>query len=98
MPEGVLYVVARKKRGYSNLTFRSTLQPPDVVAGEVALRLVVELPDALFVRPQLTARIVVPKESVTPPNVDATVLDNVREAIQAQTGLDVRVSLVEAAE
>jgi hypothetical protein len=65
------------------------------VSGEVAIKVTVNVPDALFERPQLQARIVVPDSAVSKPVIDATVLDNIQQVLNQQLGLDIRVSLVE---
>ena len=53
------------------------------------------VPEALFVKPQLEAKVIIPESAVSKPVIDATVLDNVREIMEQQTGLDVSVRLVE---
>ena len=59
------------------------------------LKVTVELPEALFARTQFHAKVIIPESSVSKPVIDATVLDNVREIMEQQTGLDVSVRLVE---
>jgi hypothetical protein len=76
------------------MSARLALKSPSLAKDEIALKISVEVPDALFNRPQLQAKITIPESAVTAPVVDAQVLDNVREILQQQTGLDVSVSLV----
>lgn len=76
------------------MSARLALKSPSLAKDEIALKISVEVPDALFNRPQLQAKITIPQSAVTAPVVDAQVLDNVREILQQQTGLDVSVSLV----
>ena len=94
--KGEFYLVVRKKNNWiSRLSGRLTQGTPVLAAGEVPIKVMVEVPEALFVRPQLQARVIVPESCVSRPVIDATVLDNVREVLQQQTGLDITVSLVE---
>lgn len=62
---------------------------------EVAIKIHVAVPDTLFKRPQLQAKIVIPNDSVTPETLDAKVLDNVKEVLEQQLGFDVRLSVVD---
>lgn len=84
-----------KKKGYYQLTARLTQKSPALQAGEVAVKLSVKVPDALFTTPQLRADIQIPESAVTPPTLDAVVLDNVREVLEQQTGMQVQVAVVE---
>ncbi len=62
---------------------------------EVAIFLRIELPNALFEKPQLIADIKVPASAVPKNEITAEVIDNVEEAIKTATGLEMRVSIVE---
>jgi hypothetical protein len=64
-------------------------------SGEVAIKVVVNVPDALFTSPILQASINVPEGAVSKPVIDAVVLDNIKESLNQQFGLYVRVALVE---
>lgn len=90
--EGYLVV---KPKGYFGLTGRLALRAPSLDAGEIAIKVRLKVPDALFRRTQLQAQIVIPADSVTPPILDAKVIDNVREVLEQKTGLDILVSMVE---
>jgi hypothetical protein len=92
--EGNFYLVVRKKN-WSVLAARLSLKNPSLKSGEVAIKVSVAVPDALFARPQLQAKLTVPEGAVSKPVIDATVLDNVREVLQQQTGMDIKLSLVE---
>jgi hypothetical protein len=95
MCSGEFYLAVKKKRGWSALTARLTNKSPSLVSGEVAIKVTVNVPDALFERPQLQARIVVPDSAVSKPVIDATVLDNIQQVLNQQLGLDIRVSVVD---
>jgi hypothetical protein len=94
--ESDFYLVVRKKNGYmSRLSGRLVTGAPVLAAGEVPIKLTIKVPQALFVKPQLAATITIPESAVSKPVIDATVLDNVREVLEQQTGMAISVSLVE---
>jgi hypothetical protein len=92
--KGEFYLVIRRKN-YNSLSGRISTRTPDLEAGEVAIKLNVEVPETLFKKPQLQATVVIPQSSVSPPVIDATVLDNVKEILEQQTGLAITLNLVE---
>jgi hypothetical protein len=75
------YIVVQPK-GYYDLTARYASRTPALSKDEIAIKLNISVPDALFTRPQLQASLTIPENAVTPPVLDATVLDNVREVIE----------------
>lgn len=89
------YIVVKPKGVFYDLAARYASRTPALSKDEIAIKLNISVPDALFTRPQLQASVVIPEDAVTKPVLDAQVLDNVREVIEQQTGMDVRVSLVE---
>ena len=94
--EGDFYLILKKKTGYmSRLVGRLCTKLPALAAGEIPVKITVELPAALFTRPQFQAKVIIPESSVMKPVIDADVLDNVRQVLEQQTGMDIRVSLVE---
>jgi len=94
--EGNFYLVLKQSpRYWRDMTARITSKQPKLQSNERALRLNVKVPRAIFQTPALKATISVPEDAVSKPLIDAVVLDNVREIIQQQTGLNVSVSLVE---
>jgi len=93
---GDFYLVVKKKSGcQKSLCGRLSQRSPSLKSGEVAIKVCVVVPEALFVKPQLEAKVIIPESAVSKPVIDATVLDNVREIMEQQTGLDVSVRLVE---
>jgi hypothetical protein len=93
---GEFYLAVKKNRHtWKGLSARLTNKAPALDSGEVAIRVTVTVPDALFTRPILQASINVPEVAVSKPVIDATVLDNIKESLTQQFGLDVRVALVE---
>lgn len=94
----VFYLAVSEGR-YGSVKARllSAKHSPALNSGEVAIRLDLSLPGALFVKPMLEAKVIVPEDRVTPMVLEAQVIENVREAIAQQTGMHVTVALVEAA-
>lgn len=72
-------------------TVKVTKTPPALGYDEVCLQLNLELPDALFSKPRLEAKIVVPESAAVPAVVDSKTIDNLTEAIQKHTGIEVRL-------
>lgn len=91
--EDFYLVISRK--GYSGLRGRLTAKSPSVSSNESVIKISVAVPETLFAKPQLEAKVVIPQNAVSQPTIDATVLDNVREILEQKTGLDVSVALVE---
>lgn len=93
------YIIIKKGEKYvSNSGYfrsRMTTTSPKLEPGEVAVKVVIELPDAIFERPALSAKIVVPEEAVSKPMISADVVNNVQDLIKQNTGFDVRLEVVE---
>ena len=88
--------LSKKKVGRytsSELIGRLSINPPALARGEIAMKLSVEVPSALFEIPALRASVRIPEDAVSPATIDATVIDNVQEILSERTGLDVVVSL-----
>ena len=77
-----------------NGSARLTKRKPEIDADEVSIQLALSLPDELFTKPQLQAEITVPTEVVRKEVIDASITDNVQEAIHQATGLSFAVSVV----
>lgn len=93
--------IAVKKYGskhWPKYSARMTAGNPALSANEVAMRVTLELPDALFEKPQLQASIVVPDDAVAAPIIDATVLDNIKETLSQNLGVDLNIEIVEQAD
>lgn len=91
MTQHSFYLAFKKgARGYKIMT-RVTERQPSLAAGEVAMRVTCDLPDALFQRPMLSAKITIPKDKVSPATIDASVADNIAEIIQQNLGIDLKI-------
>lgn len=71
---------------------RVTKGKPDLSWDEIAVGLNIEIPKELFLKPQLNASIVVPPEAVTMPEISVDTIDNIREVIQQNTGLELKIN------
>lgn len=92
---GSFYLVIRKGRYWNELKARLTSTQPQLESCERVLKIDVAVPRAIFSTPTLQASITVPEDAIGKPVINASVLDNVREIIAQQTGLDVKVSIIE---
>lgn len=66
---------------------------PNLDFDQVAVQCHLELPDVLFQKPQITAQIQVPENKVQPFTIDADTSNNVKDAIETATGLQVKLSV-----
>lgn len=66
---------------------------PKVNADEVAIYMTIDLPDMLFKKPMLQAKVTIPAEVVPKPEINAQVMDNVAQAIKTATGLEMSVTI-----
>ena len=75
---------------------RLTKAKPKLDQNEVAIFLEIELPDALFNKPRLEAKITVPDEAAVSGVIESVVAENVQEAIEQATGLTFSVAVVQS--
>lgn len=94
MCTGEFYLIVHKK-AWRALSGRLAAKVPALEAGEIAIKLNIKVPEAMFKRPQIQATVTIPENAVTPPVLEANVLDNVREVLTQQTGMDVTVRVVD---
>jgi len=71
-----------------------TVGRPRLDWDEIAMALEIELPNALFKKPRLEAKIVVPDEAAVTDTIESVVTENVKEALEQATGLIFSVSVV----
>lgn len=79
----------------SMTTPRTYKNRPNLAYDEISMRLSVNLPDALFKKPQLSAEINVPETAAQPTEISADVQENVRLAIEESTGMEVKITFPE---
>lgn len=75
-------------------TVRTTRNRPDCDATEVAVRISLSLPDALFKRPSLEATIRI-DDDIAPVVVNADVADNIARVVKEQMGITLHVQAPE---
>lgn len=76
-----------------NVTMRE--RPPRLQGNEIAVLLTLAVPDAIFKRPTLEARMVVPNEAVPKATITPKVTDNIEKIIKEATGLNMVVTVME---
>lgn len=73
-----------------NCTLRTN--KPAMRVNEISVRLHLEVPDALFVRPTIQASVILPE--IAPIDLQADVYNNIVDAVKKATDLEVMVTLV----
>lgn len=90
------YLIVKKGNGYyPKYTSRMTVGSPALASNEVAVKVVLTLPDAIFEKPAFEAKVIVPDEAVSKPVISAEVIDNVQDIIKQNTGFEVKLEVVE---
>lgn len=83
------------KKNYSSWSSRgvtATRSKPTVKSNEVAVKVTIDIPDAYFEVPELSARIVVPANAVNQKVITPSVEHNLSELISKQLGMNVHIS------
>lgn len=80
---------------FSSLNARIQKKLPRMAANERCMKLTVTVPKALFGTPQLEAKITVPDTSVSAPVITPEVLNNIKQVMSQQLGVDMTISIVE---
>jgi hypothetical protein len=73
---------------------RLTSGKPSIRWDEISILLECNIPDEIFRRPRLEAKIDLPKEAVGPDVLSSEVVENVKEAIEQNTGLTFSVNVI----
>lgn len=91
-------VIEGKKSRYSYNGFtphvRLVEREPTLSGNEIAIRIKVEIPDALFKRPTLVAEMRIPNEAVPQTTITPDVTTNIESIIKERTGLDMAIYVV----
>lgn len=90
-----LVITANRKWGGLDAKLISKLGTSAIPANAVVIKLNMELPAALFTKPQLEATIKVDERSVSKPVIDAEVLENITALMNKNLGIDMKISVVE---
>ena len=73
---------------------RITQGKPGLSWNEVSILLDINLPDGLFNRPRLEAKIDIPEDAVGPETLTSEVIENVKDAIEHNTGLTFSINVI----
>ncbi len=90
-----LYLCVKKSDHRLDPSFRVTKTKPGLDHNEIAVKVNLELPDALFKSPQLEAEIKVSDKAVSPAVIPAEVVSDAERIIKEQTGFTVKLTVVE---
>lgn len=74
-----------------NLTV--TKNKPDTGSDEIAIKLDLEIPNSLFMKPALVFKVTVPEEACSLPEIEAKVTDNLAELLAQELGTKVRLEV-----
>lgn len=86
---------AQKYSGKAGVKLIDKLGRGSIPSNAVVLKLNLELPDALFQKPQLEATIKVNSDQVSKPVITPDVIENIREVLQKNMGIDLTIAVVE---
>lgn len=67
---------------------------PNTSWDEVSILLDINLPDDLFKKPRLEAKITIPEEAARSEPITSEVIENVQEAIKTATGLTFSINVI----
>ena len=73
---------------------RLTTTKPGIQWNEISIYLEINLPDALFDKPRLEAKIDIPREAAVHDVLTSDVVENVAEAIKTATGLTFSINVI----
>lgn len=77
---------------------RVTKNAPDLKSNEVAVKLAIEVPKSLFLKPSLKASIVVPEDRVSQTVITPEITDNIHDVVKQNTGIDLNISILNQTE
>jgi hypothetical protein len=66
-----------------------------IPSNAVVLKLNLDLPDALFKKPQLEATLKVSADQVSRPIIEPEVLQNIQQVLNQQLGIDLQINVVQ---
>ncbi len=86
-------IVGYKKWGKGNA--KLSAKAPSLKAHEIAVKLNLDIPDELFMKPALEADIIIPKESVVAGKIDAEIVEDIKKTVEDGLGIHMHVSLIQ---
>ena len=75
---------------------RLTVKKPSLAQNEIAIRIAVELPFSLFIKPTIQANICVDDSDAAPLELDLNVIDTIEEVLRDRTDLKIEIVQPEA--
>ncbi|MBL4766310.1 MAG: hypothetical protein JKY94_01055 [Rhodobacteraceae bacterium] len=75
-------------------TTRMTTGKPKLRPSEIAMKLDIVIPKAVFRKPHLEAKLVIPDEVGSPARIDAETTELMASAVQQATGMRLAISVV----
>ena len=87
------YLVVGYKKHQSSC--RLAAKAPALKAHEIAIKLNLDIPNEIFLKPALEADIVIPKDSVVAGKITADILDDIQGTVKKNLGIHMHVSLIE---
>lgn len=93
----VQYIVIKQTGSgyYKKYSSRMTRNNPAIASNEIAVKVSIDIPEAIFNKPSLEAKITVPESSVSQPVIDAVVVNDIQEIIKQNTGFDVKLEVID---
>lgn len=90
------YLIVYKCKGFGGRQrdkIRLSTRQPTLDRRERAVRVTLNLPDALWEEPQLSAKIEVPSDQVSRPHIDAQVMQNIEELVSQELGVRLELTV-----
>ena len=72
-----------------------TKNKPNTDSDEIAIKLDLDIPNSLFLKPSLVFKVTVPEEVCSLPEIEAKVTDNLAEILAQELGTKVRLEVGE---
>lgn len=90
-------IITKVGKGYygSSLKLEVKERTPSLAGNQIAVRLRLEIPDELFTRPILEAKMAIPKEAVPMVTITPEITTDIERIIKQSTGLTMNVGIVE---
>lgn len=74
-------------------TVKTTKGKPSLNWDEISVAMSLTLPDMLFKKPQLQAEITIPDDAALPTVINTEISNNIKQAIESITGLDINLTV-----
>ena len=88
MIQTYIWVITNKKG-----SVRTVKKNPTVKSDEVAFKLDIELPKAMFEKPKLSVSVKVPEDAVKEEIVSEEIIDNIGETLKRHMDMDINITV-----